>query len=156
MGNVYSRKGTKKLWIKYLQHGRIVRESTGTDNIVQARRMLRSREGDVVKGVPVSPNVGKITFDEAAADLLNDYSMNRKRTHDDAKRRIKKHLSPFFGNRRLITITTSDIRAYIAKRQKEGTPVRQKAGKVKAGQPPVNPRLGGPYPPARSTASSRC
>ena len=136
MGNVYSRKGTKKLWIKYLQHGRIVRESTGTDNIVQARRMLRSREGDVVKGVPVSPNVGKITFDEAAADLLNDYSMNRKRTHDDAKRRIKKHLSPFFGNRRLITITTSDIRAYIAKRQKEGTPVRQKAGKVKAGQPP--------------------
>jgi hypothetical protein len=79
VGNVNSRKGTKKLWIKYLQHGRIVRESTGTDNIVKARRMLRDREGDVVKGVPVNPNVGKITFDEAATDMLNDYSMNRKR-----------------------------------------------------------------------------
>jgi integrase len=136
VGNVYSRKGTKKLWIKYLQHGRVIRESTGTDNIVKARRILRDREGDIVKGVPVSPNIGKITFDEAAVDLLNDYSMNRKRTLDDAKRRIKKHLSPFFGNRRLITITTSDLRAYIAKRQKEGTPVRQKGGKAKVGQPP--------------------
>ena len=68
MGNVYSRKGTKKLWIKYLQHGRIVRESTGTDNIVKARRMLRDREGDIVKGVPIIPDVGKITFDEAATE----------------------------------------------------------------------------------------
>ena len=58
--------------------------------------------------------------------MLNDYSMNRKRTHDDARRRIKKHLSPFFGNRRMITITTTDLRAYVAKRQKDGTPVRQK------------------------------
>jgi integrase len=138
VGNVYSRKGTKKLWIKYLQHGRIVRESTGTDNIVKARRMLRDREGDVVKGVPVAPNVGKITFDEAATDLLNDYSMNRKRTHDDAQRRIKKHLSPFFGNRRMIAITTTDLRAYVAKRQKEGTPLRQKRGKVKATEPPAD------------------
>jgi hypothetical protein len=132
VGNVYSRKGTKKLWIKYLQHGRVIRESAGTDNIVKARRILRDREGDVVKGVPVNPNVGKITFDEAAADLLNDYSMNRKKTRDDAERRIRKHPAPFFGNRRLITITTSDLRAYIAKRQKEGTPMRQKRGKAKA------------------------
>jgi integrase len=139
VGNVYSRKGTKKLWIKYLQHGRIVRESTQTDNIVKARRILRDREGDVVKGVPVSPNVGKITFDEAATDLLNDYSMNRKRTHDDARRRIKKHLSPFFGNRRMITITTTDLRAYVAKRQKEGTPVRRKRGKAKAAELPADP-----------------
>lgn len=139
MGNVYSRKGTKKLWIKYLQHGRIVRESTGTDNIVKARRMLRDREGDVVKGVPVNPNVGKITFDEAATDMLNDYSMNRKRTHDDARRRIKKHLAPFFGNRRMITITTTDLRAYVAKRQKDGTPLRQKrSGKAKAPEPPAD------------------
>ena len=61
-------KGTKKLWIKYLQHGRVIRESTGTDNIVNARRILRDREGDVAKGVPVNPNVGKITFDEATTD----------------------------------------------------------------------------------------
>jgi integrase len=41
---------------------------------------------------------------------------NRKRTHVDAKRRINKHLAPFFGNKRLSSITASDIRAYITKR----------------------------------------
>ena len=124
MGSVYLRKGTKKLWIKYVQHGRIVRESTETANVVEARRMLRDREGDVVKGVPVIPRVGRVTFDEAATDLLNDYSTNRKKTLDDAQRRIKKHLSPFFGNRRMIAITTVELRAYIARRQKEGFLVR--------------------------------
>jgi integrase len=126
VGSVYSRKATKFLWIKYLQHGRVIRESTQTDNIVKARRMLRDREGDVEKGVPINPDVGRITFDDAATDLLNDYSMNRKRTYKDARRRITKHLFPFFGNRRMITITTTELRAYVTKRLADGTPVRQK------------------------------
>ena len=128
MGSVYSRKATKFLWIKYLQHGRVIRESTHTNNIVKARRILRDREGDVEKGVPISPDVGRITFDDAAVDLLNDYSINRKKTYDDTRRRIKKHLSPFFGNRRMITITTTELRAYVTKRLADGTPVRQKRG----------------------------
>ena len=104
----------------------MIRESTQTDNIVKARRILRDREGDVEKGVPISPDVGRITFDDAAVDLLNDYSINRKKTYDDTRRRIRKHLSPFFGNRRMITITTTELRAYVTKRLADGTPVRQK------------------------------
>ena len=95
---------------------------------MKARRILRDREGDVEKGVPISPNVERITFDDAATDLLNDYSINRKKTHDDARRRIPKHLSPFFGNRRMITITTTELRAYVTKRLADGTPVRPNRG----------------------------
>ena len=116
MGAVYSRKRSPYLWIKYYQHGRPVRESTGTKNEVVARRMLRAREGDVERGIPIDPKVGLVTFHEAAEDMLNDYKANRKRTYVDAKRRINKHLAPFFGNKRLSSITASDIRAYIAKR----------------------------------------
>ncbi|HVL68789.1 MAG TPA: site-specific integrase [Vicinamibacterales bacterium] len=78
--------------------------------------MLRAREGDVERGIPIDPKVGLVTFRNAAEDMLNDYKANRKRTYVDAKRRINKHLAPFFGNRRLSSITASDIRAYIAKR----------------------------------------
>src|SRR6188472_2457316 len=78
--------------------------------------MLRAREGDVERGIPIDPTVGRITFDEAAADLLNDYKANRKRTYVDAKRRIHKHLAPFLGNKRMSSISTTDIRAYVAKR----------------------------------------
>jgi len=81
--------------------------------------MLRVREGDVEQGVPVDPKVGRITFDEAATDLVNDYQANDRRTVDDVKRRIDKHLRPFFQNRKLAWITTSDIRAYVAKRRGE-------------------------------------
>ena len=98
MGAVYSRKRSPYLWIKYYQHGRPVRESTGTKNEVVARRMLRAREGDVERGIPIDPKVGLVTFHEAAEDMLNDYKANRKRTYVDAKRRINKHLAPFFGN----------------------------------------------------------
>lgn len=116
MGTVYSRSRSPYLWIKYYQHGRPVRESTETKSEVVARRMLRAREGDVERGIPIDPKVGRITFHEAREDLLNDYKANRKRTYVDAKRRIDKHLAPFFGNKRMSSINTSDIRAYIAKR----------------------------------------
>ena len=116
MGSVYSRKGSKNLWLKYYQHGRVVRETTETTNVSEARRMLRVREGAVERGVPIDPKVGRITFDEAVTDLLNDYKANRKKTYLDTKRRIDKHLAPFFGNKRMSSITTSDIRAFIAKR----------------------------------------
>jgi integrase len=116
MGSVYSRPRSPYLWIKYYQHGRVVRESTETTNPTVARRMLRAREGDVEHGIPIDPQVGRITFDEAAKDVLNDYKANRKRTYADTKRRIKKHLAPFFGNKRMSSITTSDIRAFVAKR----------------------------------------
>ena len=42
--------------------------------------------------------------------MLNDY------TYVDAKRRIDKHLAPFFGNKRMSSSMASDIRACIAKR----------------------------------------
>lgn len=61
-----------------------------------ARRLRPSREGDVVRRVPITRDVGRITFDEVATDLLNNSEMNGKWTRDDAERRIRKHLSPFF------------------------------------------------------------
>ena len=86
-----------------------------------------------VKGVPVTPDVANHVQrggDRRAERLLDD----RKRTSADAKRRIKKHLSPFFGKPRMITITASDLRAYVAKRQKDRTSVRQKHGGNKKGR----------------------
>jgi integrase len=124
MGTVYSRKRSPYLWIKYYQHGRAVRESTGTTNPAVARRMLRAREGDVERGIPIDPKVGRIMFNEAAEDVLNDYKANRKRTYADTKRRIDKHLAAFFGNKRMSSITTSDVRAYVAKRMADTYLVR--------------------------------
>ena len=72
----------------------------------------------------------------------------------DAKRRINKHLAPFFGNKRLSSITASDIRAYIAKRLAD-TYLAHPARRVKRATARGRncPRCGGPSQLARSIAS---
>jgi hypothetical protein len=45
-----------------------------------------------VKGIPITAQVGKIRFEEAAADLLNDYCSTKKRSLATIRLRIKKHL----------------------------------------------------------------
>jgi integrase len=132
MGSLYRRKqkmpdGTVRdlptIWIKYYQNRRAIRESTGTTKETAARRMLRAREGDVEHGIPITPKMGRITFEDGVKDLLNDYTVNGKKTHDDVKRRIDLHLAKqevdgrtVFAGRKLANITTSDIRAYVAAR----------------------------------------
>ena len=104
-------------WIRYNRAGRRYEESAHTNRKGVAQDLLKVREGDGAKGVPVTPKIGRLRFEEAAADVLTDYRINGKRSLDDVERRITKHLAPFFGGRRLATLTTADIRTYVATRQ---------------------------------------
>lgn len=112
-------------WIRYYKNGRRYEESSGSTKESDAKSLLRLREGDIERGVAITPKVGRIRFDEAAKDVLNDYRTNRRRSLDDVERRIEMHLKPFFGNRRMASITTADIREYIDSRQKETTVLRK-------------------------------
>src|SRR5262245_59489440 len=110
MGSIY-RRGTI-YWLKYYQHGRVIRESSGTDNKTAAVRTLRLREGDIAKDIPVSPKAGRITFEEAVSDLINDYKTNQRKSLSDVERRIKLHLRPWFGHHQMAKITTAHVRGY--------------------------------------------
>jgi integrase len=70
--------------------------------------------------VPITASVGRVTFEEAAADLINEYTTNRRRSLRVVELRVKKHLTPVFSQRRLMTITTADVRAFTARRQAAG------------------------------------
>src|SRR4051812_40235915 len=106
-------------WIRYYRNGVRHEESSGSAKKQAAIDLLRIREGDLAKGVPVSAKIGRLRFDEAAGDVVNDYRTNGKRSLDEVERRIRLHLTPWFGGRRLASITTADVRAYIAKRQSD-------------------------------------
>jgi hypothetical protein len=80
---------------------------------------LNSKEGDIAKGVPITPKMGRIKFSEMAEDVLNDYRVNARRSTDDVERMLEKHILPFFGEARASAITTIDIRRYIIRRQDE-------------------------------------
>jgi len=108
-------------WIRYYRDGRRFEESARTDKYETARDLLKVREGDVAKGVPISPKIGRVRFEDAVKDLLTDYSINGKRSHDNLKTTvIEGALEPWFRGRRMASLTTADIRAYVADRQENG------------------------------------
>jgi hypothetical protein len=115
-------------WIRYYRNGLRHEESARTQKKEEAKRLLRLREGDIAKGLAITSKTGRMTFDEAAADVIADYKVNRKRSLNVAELRIKKHLTPFFGGRRMVSITTSEVRAYILKRQGDVIVVRKARG----------------------------
>jgi len=104
-------------WVRYYRDGRRFEESSRSRKEGDARRLLRLREGDVERGLPVSPKLARLRFEDAAKDLINDYKTNRRRTLRETQGRLNLHLAPFFGGRRMSSITTSDVREYIVTRQ---------------------------------------
>jgi hypothetical protein len=65
--------------------------------------------------------VGKITFTDAAANLIADCKTNEKRSLVVVTRRVEKHLTPFSEHHRMSDITTDVVRSYIKRRQETDT-----------------------------------
>ena len=115
MGQI--RKRGEIYWIRYYRAGKRHEESTRSPKRSDAERLLKLREGDVAKGVPISPAIGRLTFDEAAKDLENEYLANGRRSIVGLRVRLKIGLRPWFSGRRMVNLSTADIRAFITQRQ---------------------------------------
>ena len=113
-------------WIQY-QHpdGTRRKESTKSERRPVALRMLRDRLSRGALNLPGIPRADQLTFHDAAQAVIDDFVANKKQSEDVVRRRIRLHLTPYFGDRRLIAITSADITAYIAKRQTDTIVTRQ-------------------------------
>lgn len=121
MGSVFRPAGRTKYKIKYCgADGRWITESTGSDDVDEATKVLASREGKIAEGVPLVRGVGTITLEEAQAAVAADYRANNYDSLDAMARRYRLHLEPYFGgDRKLASLTTGAIRAYIDHRLAE-------------------------------------
>ena len=86
MGSSYKRGNV--WWVKYHRSGRPFYESSGSAVHEDAKNLLMLREGDIVRGVPVTPQVNRCTMDELLADIVIDYEVSRKKSLKDLRRRI--------------------------------------------------------------------
>ena len=117
MGTVYRR--GRIWWIKYYRNGKPFRESSKSESVSDAKRLLRQREGEIGTGNLLGSTTERVRFEELAKDFLNDYRANNRKSLVWAKRRIEQHLTPFFGGLRVVDMTTDRVRAYTAKRQQQ-------------------------------------
>jgi integrase len=114
MGSIYKRGAV--YWIKYHRNGRPFYESSGSTAQKDAKNLLMLREGDIARGVPVTPQVTRCTIDELLADVVTDYEINKKKSLEALRHRLK-HLLPHFGGWRAAAVTPADVRRYVAERQ---------------------------------------
>jgi integrase len=61
--------------------------------------------------------LGQVKIDELLEDVLTNYKINKKKSIEPVERRLRKHILPFLGGRRAVTITTADIERFILARQ---------------------------------------
>ena len=83
---------TGPYWIKYYRNGRAFCESAETESKTEANTLLRQKEGDVARGLPVAPKATRILVDELLEDLKNDYRVNKRKTVNDLEGRCKNHI----------------------------------------------------------------
>ncbi len=103
----------------YTPDGKQVCESAHTKDKAEARRVLQARLGQLAEGRYVGPAAERVTFEELAEMILDDYQVNGRKSCGDVEWRIRCHLRPFFGQKRAQEITTADVKAYIAHRQRK-------------------------------------
>jgi hypothetical protein len=119
MGSIYRQEGRSIWWVKYKAAGRWQSESSRSDRREDAVRLLKMREGDNARGIPVTANVGRYRFEEAVTDLVN-YHKARDRVTKKMERRIAMHLAPTFCGRRMSEITVAEVEAYLVRRKESG------------------------------------
>ena len=117
MGSIYRR--GKTLWVQYYRNGKAYRESAKSAKETDARRLLKTREGEIAAGMIPGIYFDKVRFDELAEDYLTDYKVNGRKSLWRAEISVN-HLKANFEGMRATDITTARVKEYVAARLEEG------------------------------------
>lgn len=119
----------------YDHHGKLQRESTNTTSETRAKKMAAAKGTDKERGLPAAAGIGKILFGTlsqgtapatgAVALFEADYLKNNFRSLADQQRRIRLHLDPVFGGRRMADISAEEIASYMTARRSAGAAAGQ-------------------------------
>jgi hypothetical protein len=115
LGNTYKRGAI--FWIRYWHRGKEYRESSKSDVESVARKLLKKRIGEIASGRLTGPKEEKVTFDDLARSIKQDYTINGKRSLRSITLSIE-HLERNFAMLRAVDITADRIEKYILDRQK--------------------------------------
>ena len=104
-------------YVQYSVPGRgQVREATGTTDKRIAEQLRAKREAQLTLGQDVDARADKVTFDDLAEGVLNNYRINNLRSLDRVQDALA-HLALTFGGWRARAITSSQVQRYITARQ---------------------------------------
>jgi integrase len=107
-------------WMRFRQHGRPVRMSSGTTSERTARAMLREKEGRIILGLPVHPQSDRLTLNDGLELIRRDYQTNGRKSARTLEARLVHLLASFDGASLLGRIQTAHVEQYKAARLEAG------------------------------------
>jgi integrase len=117
-GMIYRR--GNRFWVKYYRNGLPIRESSRSTNRREAENLLAKRWAQTTRGEKINRKAESIKIDELLQGVQTEYLINGRKSVRHVKRRVKKHLLPFFGGMRAAAVTTLDVREFVLQRQERG------------------------------------
>ena len=118
LGHIYQR--GRVWWIQYHFRGKRYREPTGSTRKKDAVNLLRRRLEEMGRGRLAGPDAERLTFEDMAAMLVNDYKRQSLKSLNSRARVSINRLREFLGFHRALDITTDVIDAYISHREDNG------------------------------------
>jgi integrase len=106
-------------WVKLFREGRPCYESSESEKRVDAERLLKRRNGEIVTGKFIGLGPERIEMAQLFADVIEDYETYKRRSTDDARARVTLHLDPALGNIRAAQLSSEDLKRYILRRRDE-------------------------------------
>jgi integrase len=106
-------------WIKFYRNGRPIRESSGSENEADAKRLLKIRQGEVESGKYRNPTATKANVSDLLDLVIADYRIEKKRSTADLISRIEKNIRPKIGSIRVGLFGTAQADRYIQDRRQE-------------------------------------
>lgn len=94
-------------------------ETIAAASIEEAALVRQARLIDIANGRQISSKPNMVTFEELAADVVNDYKHNNFSTWKDIETRFRLHINPEFGPKKAIQINTAMLKAYRLRRLEE-------------------------------------
>lgn len=109
---------TSTWYLKYYVNGSAVESSSGTDNYDEALGMLKKRVAAAVDR-PHSKHVEHVVLDQLFDLLIEDYRYSDRKTTYDTELRVNARLRPYFGQMKVQSLGTSEIKLYVAHRRRQ-------------------------------------
>ena len=129
-GRVFQRKGSRFWWVQYSHRGRVFRESSGSVERREAVKLLRRRLGEIAVGRH-TPDAEKVTFEDLATMLTDDYKLNGRRSLKRAIQALA-NLRRSFGYDRALDLTTDRLTTYARSRMEAGAAAATVANELAA------------------------
>src|SRR5438093_7043929 len=123
MGRIFRRKGSRLWWIQYSFRGEQHRESSGSTNEADAKRLLKKRLGEMGRGRLIGPKPERTTFADLAKMIRDDYAINGRKSAERLESSLK-HLEDFFALSRVPDMTTDRITSYVRSRMEGESPAK--------------------------------